>query len=240
MPADCLSPRMLGATGMEVSALSLGSWRTFERLPADTGMSILRAAREEGINFFDDARYNDETGTAPIPTGYSEVLFGELFRGAGVRRDEVVVANKLWWEFWPGQSAAAELDASLRRMKFDYVDLIYANPPPEGLEIADLVASAGALVASGKARAWALVNWQAGPAGQAVEAAAVALQPGPAVMGGGPRHDPGAHGGGCRRDRLVQPGGRGADRQVPVRGRDGPGGGGTERAQVRPGRLRGR
>jgi L-glyceraldehyde 3-phosphate reductase len=172
MPADCLSPRMLGATGMEVSALSLGSWRTFERLPADTGMSILRAAREEGINFFDDARYNDETGTAPIPTGYSEVLFGELFRGAGVRRDEVVVANKLWWEFWPGQSAAAELDASLRRMKFDYVDLIYANPPPEGLEIADLVASAGALVASGKARAWALVNWQAGPAGQAVEAAA--------------------------------------------------------------------
>lgn len=172
MPADCLSPRMLGSTGMEVSALSLGSWRTFERLPADTGMSILRAAREEGINFFDDARYNDETGTAPIPTGYSEVLFGELFRGAGVRRDEVVVANKLWWEFWPGQSAAAELDASLQRMKFDYVDLIYANPPPEGLEIADLVAGAGALVASGKARAWALVNWQAGPAGQAVEAAA--------------------------------------------------------------------
>lgn len=172
MPADCLSPRMLGSTGMEVSALSLGSWRTFERLPADTGMSILRAAREEGINFFDDARYNDETGTAPIPTGYSEVLFGELFRGAGVRRDEVVVANKLWWEFWPGQSAAAELDASLQRMKFDYVDLIYANPPPAGLEIADLVAGAGALVASGKARAWALVNWQAGPAGQAVEAAA--------------------------------------------------------------------
>jgi L-glyceraldehyde 3-phosphate reductase len=172
MPADCLSPRMLGSTGMEVSALSLGSWRTFERLPADTGVSIVRAAREEGINFFDDARYNDETGTAPIPTGYSEVLFGELFRGAGVRRDEVIVANKLWWEFWPGQSAAAELDASLLRMKFDYVDLIYATPPPAGLAIADLVASTGALVSSGKARAWALVNWQAGPAGQAVSAAA--------------------------------------------------------------------
>ena len=61
-------------------------------------------------------RYDDETGTAPIRTGYSEVVFGELFRGAGIRRDEAVVANKLWWEFWPGQSAAAELDASLRRM----------------------------------------------------------------------------------------------------------------------------
>ena len=36
-----------------------------------------------GHHFLDDARYNDETGTAPIPAGYSEVLFGELFRAAG-------------------------------------------------------------------------------------------------------------------------------------------------------------
>ena len=172
MPAGCLSPRMLGSSGMEVSALSLGSWRTFERLPTETGVAIMRTAREEGINFFDDARYNDETGTAPIPTGYSEVLFGELFRGAGVRRDEVVVANKLWWEFWPEQSAAAELDASLQRMGFGHVDLIYANPPPAGLAVADLVAATGALVTSGKARAWGLVNWPAGLAGEAVRAAA--------------------------------------------------------------------
>jgi len=172
MPAGHLSPRPLGSSGLDVSALSLGSWRTFERLPAETGVAILRAAREEGISFFDDARYNDETGQAPIPTGYSEVLFGELFRAAGVRRDEVVVANKLWWEFWPGQSAAAELDASLRRMRFDHVDLIYANPPPAGLEVADLVAGAGGLVAAGKARAWGLVNWPADLGGQAVAAAA--------------------------------------------------------------------
>jgi L-glyceraldehyde 3-phosphate reductase len=172
MPAGYLSPRPLGSSGMEVSALSLGSWRTFERLSAETGTAILRAARAEGINFFDDARYNDETGKAPIPTGYSEVLFGELFRGAGVRRDEAVVANKLWWEFWPEQSAAAELDASLQRMGFDHVDLIYANPPPAGLAVSDLVSAVGALVASGKARAWGLVNWPADLCGQAVEAAA--------------------------------------------------------------------
>ena len=41
----------------------------------------------------------------PFPTGYSEVVFGELFRAAGWVRDEVVVANKLWWEFWPEQDA---------------------------------------------------------------------------------------------------------------------------------------
>jgi aryl-alcohol dehydrogenase-like predicted oxidoreductase len=171
-PAGLLSPRPLGSSGMEVSALSLGSWRTFERLPPETGAAILRAAREQGINFFDDARYNDETGRAPIATGYSEVLFGRLFRGAGVRRDEVVVSNKLWWEFWPEQTAAAELDASLDRMGFDHVDLIYANPPPAGLDVADLVAAVGGLVASGRARAWGIVNWTAGGTARAVEAAA--------------------------------------------------------------------
>jgi len=161
MPADNLRPRPLGSSGIAVSAMSLGSWRTFEHLPPDTGAAILAAARDEGINFFDDARYNDETGRAPLPTGYSEVLFGELFRSAGVRRDEVVISNKLWWEFWPEQSAAAELDGSLARMGFDHVDVIYANPPPDG-----------ALVDSGKARAWAVVNWQAGPFAEAVAAAA--------------------------------------------------------------------
>jgi aryl-alcohol dehydrogenase-like predicted oxidoreductase len=172
MPADVLSSRPLGSSGIDVSALSLGSWRTYERLPAETGIAIMRAARDEGINFFDDARYDDETGTAPIPTGYSEVVFGELFRGAGVPRDEAVVANKLWWEFWPEQSAAAELDASLRRMGFGYVDLIYAMAPPQGMAVADVVAGVGGLIASGKARAWGVANWPADLVGQAGEAAA--------------------------------------------------------------------
>jgi predicted oxidoreductase len=68
--------RPLGSSGLEVSRLSLGSWRTFERIPRDDGLAVMLAAREHGFNFLDDARYNDETGTAPIPSGYSEVLFG--------------------------------------------------------------------------------------------------------------------------------------------------------------------
>ncbi len=123
----------------------------------------MRAAREHGFNFLDDARYNDETGTAPIPTGYSEVLFGELFRAAGWNREDTVVSNKLWWEFWPEQSAAAELDGSLARMGFEYVDLIYANPPPDDMALAEMVAAVGQLLTSGKARTWGIVNWEAGP-----------------------------------------------------------------------------
>ena len=141
MSARCLSPRPLGSSGLEVSALSLGSWRTFEHVPRDTGAAILAAAREE-----------------------------------------VVVANKLWWEFWPQQSPAAELEASLDRMGFDYVDVIYANPPPESLAIGDLVAAVAGLVSSGKARAWALVNWAAADAAQAVGAAAGLGVPAPCAV----------------------------------------------------------
>ena len=161
----------LGRSGLEVSRLSLGSWRTFERIPREDGLAVMRAAREHGFNFLDDARYNDETGAAPIPTGYSEVLFGELFRAVGWERADTVVANKLWWEFWPEQTAAAELDGSLGRMGFDYIDLIYANPPPRGLPVAEMVAAVAGLIDAGKARAWGIVNWPAEPFIEAIRAA---------------------------------------------------------------------
>src|SRR2546428_7869535 len=163
--------RALGASGIDVSALSLGSWRTYERIPREDGVAVMTTARDCGIDFLDDARYNDETGTAPLATGYPEVVFGELFRAAGWRRDEVVIANKLWWEFWPQESAQQELDASLTRMGFDYVDLIYATWPPEELGAAEIVGSVAGLISAGKARAWGVVNW---PAELLVEAAAIA------------------------------------------------------------------
>jgi aryl-alcohol dehydrogenase-like predicted oxidoreductase len=171
--------RPLGASGLEVSVLALGSWRTYERLPREAGLALMKAAREVGIDFLDDARYDDESGEAPIPTGYSEVVFGELFRAAGWRRDEVVVSNKLWWEFWPGQSAAQELDASLGRMGFDYLDLVYSERPPEGLAIADVVEAASALIASGKARAWGVLNWSSGHIAEAARIAAERGAPAP-------------------------------------------------------------
>ncbi len=95
--------RRLGHSDLVVSRLSLGSWRTFERISPEAGAAVLRAARDAGITFLDDARYNDESGSAPLATGWSEVVFGELFRSVGWPRDEVVVANKLWWESCPSE-----------------------------------------------------------------------------------------------------------------------------------------
>jgi len=167
-----LARRSLGASGIDVSELALGSWRTYERIPRETGIAVMSKARELGINFLDDARYNDETGMAPLKTGYSEVVFGELFRASGWKREEVVLANKLWWEFWPEQKAAAELDASLQRMGMDYIDLAYAERPPKGLEMEEIVHDVGALIAAGKLRAWGVLNWSAELIGRATKVAA--------------------------------------------------------------------
>jgi aryl-alcohol dehydrogenase-like predicted oxidoreductase len=168
-----LPRRSLGETGIDVSVLALGSWRTYERVSRDQGEAVMRAALECGITFLDDARYDDETGQAPMRTGYSEVVFGELFRRAGWPRDEVVVANKLWWEFWPEQSAAQELDGSLQRMGFDYLDLVYSWASATGPDVEQVVTAVGELIASGKVRGWGTGNWE--PAAHA-EAARIAKQ----------------------------------------------------------------
>ena len=137
----------------------------------EESVAVLRAARAAGIDFLDDARYNDETGSAPIKTGYSEIVFGEVFRASGWNREEVVLANKLWWEFWPRENAAEELDGSLRRMGMDGVDLIYTDKPPQGLSMRELVAQVGRLIESGKARAWGVLNYPPALLEEAADAA---------------------------------------------------------------------
>ena len=82
-----------------MSVLALGSWQTYERISRAEGESVLRAAREAGVTFLEVARYNDTLGTAPLATGYSEVVFGEVFRASEWPREEVVIGEKLWWEF---------------------------------------------------------------------------------------------------------------------------------------------
>jgi aryl-alcohol dehydrogenase-like predicted oxidoreductase len=97
-------------------------------------------------------------------------VFGELFRAADFRREDTIVSEKLWWEFWPRESAADELDASRGRLRFDYVDLIYCTALPAELSVEQAVAEVAALLAAGKARAWGVAMWP--PA--AIEAATLA------------------------------------------------------------------
>jgi aryl-alcohol dehydrogenase-like predicted oxidoreductase len=86
-------------------------------------------------------------------------VFGELLRRTFSNRDDAFIANKLWWEFWPEQGAAAELRASLGRMQLDHVDLIYSLPPPDELGIEAAVHEIAGLVTAGLARHWGIANW---------------------------------------------------------------------------------
>jgi aryl-alcohol dehydrogenase-like predicted oxidoreductase len=151
----------LGASGIAVSPIALGSWRTFERMKRQDAERVLTYAIEHGITFLDDARYDDETGRAPIATGYSEVLFGQLFRAAGASLESVAVANKLWWEFWPQQTAVDELEGSLERMGFERLSLLYSMNLPEEVSVGLAVEQMADVLATGRVAAWGVVNWSA-------------------------------------------------------------------------------
>jgi len=166
--------RELGDSGVEVSLFALGSWRTWELIPREQAASVLDHARSRGIDFLEVARYNDESGSAPIPSGYSEVVFGEAFRASGWPRDEVTIGEKLWWEHWPQQSPSEELDLSLERTGLDHVDYLESDPPPAEVPMDEVVGMIGELIAAGRTRAWGIVNWtaeQVAAAGQAAKAA---------------------------------------------------------------------
>jgi aryl-alcohol dehydrogenase-like predicted oxidoreductase len=144
--------RQLGHSGLEVSAFSLGSWLTYEYMEEKDALAVIGRGLEAGINFLDDARYDDRTGTAPLKTGYSEVVFGRLLRQGGWHRADLVIANKLWYEFYPKESPEAELDGSLSRLQMDYLDLLYCMPPPASLPMVELVKQMDDLVIMGKIR----------------------------------------------------------------------------------------
>lgn len=151
--------RTLGHSGLSVSALSLGSWNTFEYMPEPEALRVMTAAVAAGINFLDDARYDDTSGKAPLKTGYSEVVFGNLLRAGGFKRDDLVIANRLWFEFFPAESLEAEVDGSLSRIGIDCFDLVFCYTLPDSLRPGDLVAQLAELVATGKIRHWGPANW---------------------------------------------------------------------------------
>jgi aryl-alcohol dehydrogenase-like predicted oxidoreductase len=151
--------KQLGHSALKVSVFSLGSWLTYEYMAEEEALAVLGRGLEAGINFLDDARYDDRSGTAPLKSGYSEVLFGRLLRRGGWRRADLVIANKLWYEFYPQESPAAELAGSLSRLQLDYLDLLYCLPPPASLPVVEVVKQMDDLVKSGRIRYWGVANW---------------------------------------------------------------------------------
>ena len=82
--------RRLGRSGLKVSLLSFGSWVTFgPQLDDDLATRCLEAAREGGVNFFDNAE--------SYAGGESEAIMGRALKKLGWQRYEYVVSSKFFW-----------------------------------------------------------------------------------------------------------------------------------------------
>jgi aryl-alcohol dehydrogenase-like predicted oxidoreductase len=162
--------RNLGNTGLEISPLCLGcmTFGTPERgdhpwtLPEQQSRPLIRKAIEMGINFFDTANaYSD---------GTSEEIVGQALKDY-TRRDEVVIATKVFFPMSKGpnggglsrKSIFTAIDASLRRLGTDYVDLYQIHRWDPTTPIEETLEALHDVVKAGKARylgASSMYAWQ--------------------------------------------------------------------------------
>jgi aryl-alcohol dehydrogenase-like predicted oxidoreductase len=160
----------LGRTGLDVSRICLGcmSYGISDRgnhpwsLGEAEARPFIRKALEGGINFFDTA--NVYSG------GTSEEIVGRALKDFA-RREEVVIATKVHGRMWPGPNGAGlsrrailgEIDASLKRLGVDYVDLYQIHRWDPRTPIEETLEALNDVVRSGKARyigASSMYAWQ--------------------------------------------------------------------------------
>lgn len=155
--------RRLGRSGLKVSALSLGSWVTYaNQVDTANAREIMAAARDHGVNFFDNA----ETYAA----GESERIMGAAFRELGWPREHYVVSSKFFWGLTDDPNVHHTLnrkyllgavDGSLRRFGLDYLDLIYCHRPDPHTPIEETVWAMHDIISRGKALYWGTSEWSA-------------------------------------------------------------------------------
>ena len=160
----------LGRTGLEVSRLCLGCMSYGEpgrgphawTLPEDESRPFIKRALEAGINFFDTANV--------YSNGSSEEILGRALKDFA-RRDEVVIATKVNGRMRPGPNGAglsrraimSEIDASLRRLGVDHVDLYQIHRWDYDTPIEETLEALNDVVRAGKARyigASSMYAWQ--------------------------------------------------------------------------------
>ncbi|WP_047864830.1 aldo/keto reductase family protein [Rubrobacter aplysinae] len=150
--------RKLGSSDLEVSEIALGSWLTYSGgVEFDQTEACTEAAFEAGINFFDTANVYGR--------GAAEEAWGKILSKRP--RDSYVLATKVWGQMSDdpaekGLSAdqiGKQIDASLRRLQTDYVDLYQAHRFDTGVPIEETIEALQQVVESGKARYLGFSEW---------------------------------------------------------------------------------
>jgi voltage-dependent potassium channel beta subunit len=153
--------RKLGRTGLPLSELSLGSWRTFgESITEETANELMTLAYEAGINFFDNAE--------AYAAGESERVMGRILKQKGWPRHSWCVSSKV---FWGGpqptrtglfrKHVMEACHAALERLRVDYLDLYFCHRPDLQTPIVETVAAMSDLVRQGKILYWGTSEWTA-------------------------------------------------------------------------------
>ena len=144
-----------GRSGLKLPAVSLGLWHNFGSVdPYENARSMALRAFDLGVTHFDLANnYGPEPGSA-------EVTFGRILaEDLGAYRDELVVSTKAGYRMGPGpygewgsrKYLLASLDASLRRMGLDYVDVFYSHRFDPDTPLEETVGALASAVRAGKA-----------------------------------------------------------------------------------------
>ena len=153
-----MNKRQLGSSDLHVSDIALGSWLTYGvGVDADAARRCLDTAFDEGINFIDTANV--------YGNGAAETFLGNALKDRA--RDSYVLATKL---FFPMDSdnrglsrgqVEKQLDASLKRLNTDYVDLYQAHRYDESTPLDETMEAFSAAVKSGKTRYIGFSEWTA-------------------------------------------------------------------------------
>ena len=151
--------RRLGSSDLDVSEIALGSWLTFGGgVERDRAIACVDRAFELGINFIDTANVYGR--------GAAEEFLGEVLSTRP--RDSYVLATKLYFPMGDGDRGLSraqilkQIDASLRRLQTDYVDLYQCHRYDQATPLEETMEALSEVVRAGKARYLGFSEWSAG------------------------------------------------------------------------------
>jgi aryl-alcohol dehydrogenase-like predicted oxidoreductase len=153
---ETMKYRKLGASDLEVSEISLGSWLTFGvGVQAEAARACLDRAFDLGINFIDTANVYGR--------GAAESVLGEMLSTRA--RDSYVLATKVWGQMSDTDQGLSrvqilkQMDASLKRLRTDFVDLYQCHRYDPNTPLEETMEALSEVVRAGKARWIGFSEW---------------------------------------------------------------------------------
>ena len=155
--------RRMGRTGLQLSALSFGSWVTFHK-QIDDGIAddLMGMAYDSGINFFDNAE--------AYALGESEKMMGRVLKKKNWDRTSFVLSSKAFFGWRgkdnrPNQTGLSRkhlveaCHEALERLQTDYLDLFFCHRPDPTVPISEVVWTMHNLIQQGKILYWGTSQW---------------------------------------------------------------------------------